>query len=293
VVVKASGLAAGKGVFVADTPEAARDAVAECLERRAFGEAGREVVIERCLTGEEVSAFAVTDGSTYRLLPAAQDHKRAYDDDRGPNTGGMGAYSPAPCFTAEVEEFVRRAVVERVLEGLRAEGLEYRGLLYAGLMLTAEGPRVLEFNVRFGDPETQAVLPRLGGDLGALLHAAARGELGNAPAAEPVHAAAACVVAAAADYPRAGSRGAAITGLEIARERGALVFHAGTAREHGRLVTAGGRVLAVTATGSSLEEAVAGAYRGVDSVHFEGMRFRTDIGRRALVAQGTEREERR
>ncbi len=282
LVVKASGLAAGKGVIMAETEAQALDAVEACFARREFGAAGDTVVVERKLVGEEASLFVLTDGTTFHLLPSAQDHKRAYDGDAGPNTGGMGAYSPAPIVTQTVREQVRRAVVEPVLAGLRDEGMPYRGLLYIGLMLTADGPQVLEFNVRFGDPETQAVLPRLGGDLAALLHQAGRGELDPRPLPEPAHAASACVVAAAADYPRAGSKGLPITGIEAARARGALVFHAGTARDGGRLVTSGGRVLNVVGVGKDLQQALAVAYAGIDAVRFEGMRYRRDIGYRAL-----------
>ncbi len=285
-VVKASGLAAGKGVTVAETPEEARAAAAACLAGSAFGEAGRTVVLEERLTGEEVSVFAITDGRTAHLLPGSQDHKRAYDGDTGPNTGGMGAYSPAPLLTPALLEAIRGEAVEPTLEGLRADGLDYRGLLYLGIMVTAAGPRVLEYNVRFGDPETEAVLPRLGYDLGAVLLAAARGELGRDPLPEPRHAAAACVVAAARDYPRAGARGLPITGLEEAREGGALVFHAGTAMENGVLTAAGGRVLTVAGVGDGLAEALRVAYRGLDALHFEGMRCRRDIGRRALGREG-------
>ncbi len=281
LVVKASGLAAGKGVTVAASEEEAIQAARECLRNRAFGDAGAIVVLERRLTGPEASVFVITDGRDYRLLPASQDHKRAYDGDTGPNTGGMGAYSPAPVLSAAVMAAVRKRVIEPTLEGLRAEARPYRGLLYVGLMLTEDGPRVLEYNVRFGDPETQAVLPRLGYDLGGVLLAAARGELGRVELPEPAHAAGACVVAAAGDYPRGGSRGEPITGIEAARERGALVFHAGTALAGGAPATAGGRILAVAGTGATLSEALATAYAGVGEIHFEGMRYRSDIGRGA------------
>jgi phosphoribosylamine--glycine ligase len=282
LVVKASGLAAGKGVLMAETEAEALDAVEACFVRREFGVAGSTVVLERKLIGEEASLFVLTDGERFHLLPSAQDHKRAFDGDAGPNTGGMGAYSPAPIVTEAVREQVRRTVVEPVLAGLRDEGMPYRGLLYVGLMLTAEGPQVLEFNVRFGDPETQAVLPRLGGDVAAMLLQAARGELESGSLPEPAHAASACVVATAADYPRAGSKGLPITGIEAARACGALVFHAGTALEAGRLVTSGGRVLNVVGVGGDLRQALAVAYAGVDALHFEGMRYRRDIGHRAL-----------
>jgi phosphoribosylamine--glycine ligase len=240
------------------------------------------VVLERMLVGEEASLFVITDGTRYRILPGSQDHKRAYDADRGPNTGGMGAYSPAPVLDEALTAEVERTVVRPTLDGLREDGIPYRGLLYVGLMITAEGPQVLEYNVRFGDPETQAVLPRLDEDLGALLQAAARGELAEGTGAATRAGAAACVVAAAGDYPRSGSRGLPIEGVEAAREAGALVFHAGTAREGDRLVTAGGRVFGVVGRGADLGEALAVAYRAIAHIQFDGVRYRRDIGRRAL-----------
>jgi phosphoribosylamine--glycine ligase len=286
VVVKASGLAAGKGVTVAETVDEARRAAQDSLEANAYGDAGSTVVLEKKLEGEEVSLFVLTDGRRYHLLPSAQDHKRAYDGDAGPNTGGMGAYSPAPALDPELLALVEETMVRRTLAGLAAEGIPYRGLLYLGLMLTPDGPRVLEYNVRFGDPETQAVLPRLGWDLGSVLLAAARGELGEDPLPAPAHAAAACVVAAAGDYPRSGSRGAPIAGLDDAERAGALVFHAGTARRDGGIVTAGGRVLNLVGVGDDLRSAVETAYRGIAAVGFDGMRYRRDIAARALVGVG-------
>jgi len=282
IVIKASGLAAGKGVVVADSLEEAQRACRAFLIERAFGDAGSTVVIEQKLLGEEVSVLAITDGTRMYVLPAAQDHKRALDGDQGPNTGGMGAYSPAPIFTADLAREARANVLEPTLSGLQAEGIAFRGVLYAGLMITADGPRVLEYNVRFGDPETQAILPRLKGlDLGRLLFDAAQGEL-EAELPVPTVAASACVVAAARDYPRQGSRGEVITGVEAALGTGALVFHAGTALENGRLVTAGGRVLNVVGAGDSLTEALAIAYQGLEHIHFEGIRYRRDIAHRAL-----------
>jgi phosphoribosylamine--glycine ligase len=283
LVVKASGLAAGKGVFVADTEAEVDEALTACFDARAFGDAGGTVVLEEKLTGEEASVFVVTDGDAYHLFPASQDHKRAFDGDAGPNTGGMGAYSPAPVMTPAMTEHVEETVIRPVLDGLRRDGIAYRGLLYVGLMLTETGPQVLEFNVRFGDPETQAVLPRLGWDLGTLFLDTARGRLSREPLPPPRHPAAACVVAAGADYPRSGSRGAPITGIPAAEATGALVFHAGTAAgTDGTLVTAGGRVLNVVARGDTLRGAVDAAYAAVEAIHFEGMRFRRDIGHRAL-----------
>ncbi len=286
IVVKASGLAAGKGVTVAGTVEEARTAARAALEGSAFGAAGAEVVLEERLVGEEVSVFAITDGRDHHILPGSRDHKRALDGDRGPNTGGMGAVSPAAILAPALLEEIGRTMVEPTLEGLLREGTAFCGLLYFGVMVTAEGPKLLEYNVRFGDPETQAVLPRLGGDLALTLLAAGRGELAGASTDPPTHPAAACVVAAARDYPRSGARGLPITGIERARERGALVFHAGTAVGEGGLVTAGGRVLNVVGVGDTLDAALRTAYAGIDEIHFEGMRYRADIGGRTPGAAG-------
>ena len=282
LVVKASGLAAGKGVVVAETKEEASEALAACFTRNAFGEAGRTVVLEEKLEGEEASVFVVTDGRHHHLLPGSQDHKRAFDGDRGPNTGGMGAYSPAPVLTPSRLREIEEHIVVPTLAGLRKEGVDYRGLLYFGLMMTAAGPKLLEYNVRFGDPETQAVLPRLGYDVGELLYQAAIGELDEAPLPEPAFAAAACVVAATGDYPRSSTKGLPVEGIEEARAGGALVFQAGTSRKEGRLVTAGGRVLSVVGRGDSLAEALDRAYEGIAAVRFKGMRYRRDIGARAV-----------
>jgi len=282
VVVKASGLAAGKGVVVAESVDEARAACQSFLVERVFKDAGSTVVIEQKLDGEEVSVLAVTDGARLYVLPSAQDHKRALDGDQGPNTGGMGAYSPAPMLTDTLAREVRARILEPTLSGLLAEGITFRGVIYVGIMMTAEGPQVLEYNVRFGDPETQAILPRLLGlDLGQLLFDAARGKL-EAEQPVPTVGACACVVAAARDYPRQGSRGERISGVEEALASGALVFHAGTAIENGQLVTAGGRVLDVVGTGDSLSEALDLAYRGLEHIAFDGMRYRRDIGHRAL-----------
>lgn len=286
LVVKASGLAAGKGVILAGTDAEARAAVHSCMQEKAFGEAGLTVVLERKLLGEEMSLFVLTDGTRIHVLPSSRDHKRAYDGDQGPNTGGMGAYSPAPDLEPALASEIENAVVARSLEGLAADGIAFRGLLYIGLMLTAEGPRVLEYNVRFGDPETQAVLPRLDWDWGEVFGEIAAGEFRTTPP-EPVHAASACVVGAAADYPAKGSKGAPITGVREAERTGAIVFHAGTALDGENLVTAGGRVLNVVGRGDSLEDAVTRAYTGIEKVHFVGMRYRRDIGR-SPAAQSSE-----
>jgi phosphoribosylamine--glycine ligase len=282
IVVKADGLAAGKGVTVATTVPEAEAAVRACFEG-AFGEAGRTVVIEECLVGEEASILALTDGRTFIPLASSQDHKRVGDGDTGPNTGGMGAYSPAPVVTEALWETLRREVLDRFVAGCRQEGLDYRGVIYAGIMVTAAGPKVLEFNVRFGDPETQAVLMRLDSDLAEALVATADARLDDVRLAwspDP----AVCVVMASAGYPGTYAKGMAISGLEAAAATGAVVFHAGTAADaQGRLVTHGGRVLGVTARGPTLRAAVDKAYRAVDCISWEGAFCRRDIAHRALA----------
>jgi phosphoribosylamine--glycine ligase len=288
LVVKADGLAAGKGVVVAQDPESAVEVARDMLGGRAFGAAGARIVVEECLVGREVSFFVLSDGERGLDLAACQDYKRAEDGDRGPNTGGMGAYAPS----AWLEEGVRRALVEGVarktIEGLAAEGRPYRGVLFVGVMLTASGPQVLEYNVRFGDPETQVLLPRLAGDWLPLLLGAARGDLSGAQA-HWKDAAAVCVVLASRGYPGRHATGYIIEGVEEAeREEGVEVFHAGTALDGaGRLVGAGGRVLDVVALGDGLAQARERAYRGVRRIHSEGLRHREDIAADALAgAQG-------
>lgn len=282
IVVKADGLAAGKGVIVASSVAEAEQAIADIMERRVFGAAGDRVVIEECLPGEEASVMAITDGQTYRLLASAQDHKRVFDGDRGPNTGGMGAYSPAPVVSAQWEPAIHE-IFQRTLAGLRARGITYRGVLYAGLMMTVEGPKVLEFNCRFGDPETQAVLPRLASDLVEAIEACLTGTLASCTLRWHPHAAV-CVVMASAGYPGDYRRGDVIEGLPaVAGLANVCVFHAGTKRDGmGRLVTDGGRVLGVTAWDDDLAAATARAYRAVAHVQFAGAQYRRDIAARAL-----------
>ena len=284
VVVKADGLAAGKGVVVAPDRETANRAVRAAMEERQFGEAGARVVLEECLVGPEVSFFAICDGRRAAALMSAQDHKRVFDGDEGPNTGGMGAFAPSPLVDAPMRERIMRDIVDPVVEGLRAEGHEYRGFLYAGLMLTCDGPKVIEFNVRFGDPEAQVVIPMIDGDLAPRLAAAADGALDPAPVAfrpQP-HVG---VVLAAAGYPGPIARGSRIHGLESAAGLAdVLVFHAGTAGEGNEIVTAGGRVLTVVGRGPTYEAAIARAYEGVSRISFDGMHYRRDIGRKALPA---------
>ena len=284
LVIKADGLAAGKGVVIASDRAEAEAVVGAMMTGRRFGAAGERVVLEECLVGEEASYFVLADGTSCVTLSSAQDHKRIFDGDQGPNTGGMGAFSPSPRLTPDVERKVLDEVVRPVLAGMEAEGRPYRGFLYVGLMLTASGPKVIEFNVRFGDPEAQVVLPMLDEDLSWLLAAAATGVLPSRPArfrAEP-HVG---VVLAAAGYPDAPRSGDVISGLDAAAaEPGALVFHAGTIRRDGQILTAGGRVLTIVGRAATYQAAVDAAYRAVSKVHFEGMQYRTDIGRRAIAA---------
>ncbi len=283
IVIKADGLAAGKGVVVCTSHEEAQATVIEMLRGDRFGEAGRTVVVEDFLRGEEASVFVLTDGFHYHVFPSAQDHKRVGDGDRGPNTGGMGAYAPAPVASPKVIESVRREIIEPTLNGMRAEGHAYRGFLYCGLMILDGKPSVVEFNCRMGDPEAQVVLPLLETDLVDALEAVAENRLAEIPF-KATSDAAACVVLASEGYPDSYAKGFEITGVEQAEDvDGAMVFQAGTAHENGRLVTDGGRVLAVTGCGSTLEDALDRAYKGVSRVSFHGMHYRSDIGQKGLV----------
>ena len=282
VVVKTDGLAAGKGAIVCASLDEADRAVALCLEDGAFGEAGRTVVVEEFMTGEEASFFALSDGVSALPFGAAQDHKTVWDGDRGPNTGGMGAYSPAPVFDAEVQERAMAEIVRPTIAALAKEGCPYQGVLYVGLMITSTGPRVVEFNCRFGDPECQAILPRLDQDLLPVLEAVAAGR-GLPASLAWRREASVCVVAASGGYPGPYDTGMPITGVEEAgRLAGVTVFHAGTARRDGALVTAGGRVLGVQALGEDIPGAIARAYAAMDRIAFSGMHARRDIGRRAV-----------
>ncbi len=281
-VVKADGLAAGKGVVVSQTYEEAEAALHNMLLDGEFGPAGRSVVVEERLDGQEVSLLAFTDGERIAPLAPAQDHKAAYDGDRGPNTGGMGAYAPAAVLTADLyQEAVDRVLVPAV-RGMAAEGRPYRGVLYAGLILTSSGLKTLEFNCRFGDPEAQVVLPLLEADLAEVLLSCTEARLDPA-AVRWGNGACVCVAVTSAGYPGRYSTGMPIEGIEEAERRGCLVFHAGTRHQDGRLVTAGGRVLGVTAAGPDLQTAIAVAYRGVVAIHFEGAHYRTDIGAKGLA----------
>ena len=285
VVVKADGLAAGKGVTVAESREVAEQALRECLVDLAFGPAGATVVIEEFLEGEELSIFCLTDGRSVLPLVPAQDFKRAYDGDEGPNTGGMGSYSPVPAAPADIVERAVKEVFEPVVRTLDAAGSPYVGCLYGGLMLTKDGPKVLEFNCRFGDPETQAVIPRLRSDLAELLLACTEQNLHHY---KPVWADEACVVVvlASGGYPGSYRKGVPIDGLdEASNVQGVEIFHAGTARRGGRIVTSGGRVLAVSSLGSNIAAARERAYEAVGRIQFEGMQYREDIAERAASMQ--------
>ena len=281
IVVKASGLAAGKGAIVCATEADAVTAVREILDERIFGDSGAQVVIEEFMEGEEASLFAICDGERYVNLVASQDHKPIGEGDTGPNTGGMGAYAPAPVLTPELIERTNREVTEPVLAELARRGAPYRGVLYVGLMVTEAGPKVVEFNCRFGDPETQVVLPLLHSDLLDLLLASARGDLSQAgPVKLDEKHAAVCVVMASGGYPGGYETGRPIEGASCAEE--VLVFHAGTALEGRQLVTGGGRVLAVTAIDVDIPAAVQAAYGAIEGIHFDDAYWRRDIGYRAL-----------
>ncbi len=285
LVVKADGLAAGKGVVIAADAQAAEAAVLEAMRGRKFGVAGDCLVLEECLQGPEVSFFVVCDGTRAVPLGTAQDHKRIFDDDRGPNTGGMGAFAPSPLVDASLEQRIMREVVARVVDGMAAEGSPYRGFLYVGLMLTVDGPKVIEFNVRLGDPEAQVVLSLVDEPMLPLFAAAARGELRQSTIALRRDTLVG-VVLASRGYPDSSESGRPIRGVDAAEEiRGVTVYHAGTALADGQLVTAGGRVLTVVGRGADYAEAIARAYAGVLQISFDGMQYRRDIGRKALTSE--------
>ena len=297
VVVKADGLAAGKGVIVAETTEQAEAAIDDMLVANKFGAAGTEVLLEEFLHGEECSILAMVDGENAVLLPSSQDHKRIFDGDKGPNTGGMGAYSPAPVVTSDKLPMIKEKIIMPVVRELKKRGITYRGILYAGLMVNDEnanphGPiaksgstvNVVEFNARFGDPETEAVLPRLGGRFAtALLHAATGCLKDEDIVVKPE--AAATVIISSAGYPGSYEKGKEMSGFEAAAAAGALVFHCGSKAVDGKIVTAGGRVLSVTGMGATLREAVDTAYAGVKEISFDGMFYRKDIAHRAFERQ--------
>jgi phosphoribosylamine--glycine ligase len=288
IVIKASGLAGGKGAVVCMTLPEAESALNSMLGPKAvFGAAGSEVVMEEFMDGEEASVFALCDGDDFVILPTAQDHKRIGDGDTGPNTGGMGAYAPAPIMTSELLSETARLVIRPTLDGMRKEGMPYRGILYVGLMMTSQGPKVVEFNCRFGDPETQVVLPILQEDLLDLILASLDGTLKHKTVAPPKEWAA-VVVMASKGYPGPYETGIPISGLEtVSQVPGAHAIHAGTKRLNGKLVTAGGRVLGMVGQGPTLQEAIRIAYAGTAQAEFPGARFRGDIGKKGLARLGS------
>lgn len=282
LVVKAEGLAGGKGVSVCNTKEEAVSAITEIMDKRIFGDAGNRVIIEECLQGEEVSILAFSDGERVIPLVPSQDHKRIYDNDQGGNTGGMGAYSPVPTITEELSLQIQKEILEPTIKGMAKEGAPYRGILYAGLMLTGTGPKVLEFNVRFGDPETQVILPRLESDLMEPILATITGDISHLQL-QWTERACVCVVLASGGYPEKYEKGFVIEGLDkVGEMEDAIVFHAGTKIDNGKCVTNGGRVLGVTALGNTLEDAIDLSYQAVERIDFKDKHFRKDIAKRAL-----------
>lgn len=291
VVVKADGLAAGKGVMICNSTEEARNAINSIMIERRFGDSGRKVVLEERLVGEEATYMAIVDTeSRYFIpLPSSQDHKRAFDSDEGPNTGGMGAYSPAPVISPEIDETIRTRIVPRFIEGMRAEGIVFKGTLYLGLMIIDRLPYVLEFNIRFGDPELQPILVRLSSDLFPYLQGCVEGRLDEIEEASWLDDAAVCVVMASAGYPGKYEKKKLIRGLDkVGRMSNVHVFHAGTARRNREVITNGGRVLGVTALGSSISNAIKRTYEAVSEISWEGEFHRTDVGAKALKHVSTD-----
>lgn len=281
IVVKADGLALGKGVVVASTIEEAKNAVIEMMEGGKFGKSGARVLIEECMVGREVTVLCFCDGKTIRPMPASQDHKRVFDGDKGPNTGGMGAFAPSPLYTEEIAERTEKEILIPTLNAMNSEGFTFKGVLYVGLMLTKDGPKVVEYNARFGDPETQVVLPLLESDLFAIMRAVREGRLAEMDIRWKKESAA-CIVLASGGYPEKYESGKLISGLEDAEAAGATVYHAGTKKTDAGYVTAGGRVLGVTALGDTLADAVHSAYAAAEKIHFEGAHMRRDIGSRDM-----------
>ncbi len=282
IVVKADGLAAGKGVFVCKTVSEAKKALSDIMVKRLFGDSGNRVVIEECLEGEEVSIIVITDGENIVPLASTQDHKRIYDDDEGQNTGGMGAYSPAPVAEGGIIKDTLVSIINPVILGMKERGTPFKGVLYAGIMITKNGPYVLEFNVRFGDPETQAIFPRMKGDLVDLIEASIDRRLDSVENQWDVRSCV-CVVCASGGYPGKYEKGKSITGLEEAEAlKDVVLFHAGTKKTNAGFATTGGRVLGITALGNCIEDAINKAYQAAEKIHFDGIHYRRDIGRRAL-----------
>ena len=285
-VVKADGLAQGKGVIVAKTVDEAISAVELIMEKRIFGEAGKRIIVEDCLEGEEASIIVITDSKEILELASSQDHKRVFDHDQGPNTGGMGAYSPAPVVNENLFKEILEKIIYRIIDGLVRENIIYQGALYAGIMITKDGPKVLEFNVRFGDPETQAILPRMESDLLEAMLAVSEGKLNKFKKFDSWKwrsQSCVCVVCASKGYPGSYEKGKEIFGLEqLKNMKDIIVFHAGTKKEGNRILTNGGRVLGVTGLGNNLKEAITHTYQAVNKIHFEGMHYRKDIGFKGL-----------
>lgn len=281
IVVKADGLALGKGVVVAATIEEAKNAVIEMMEGGKFGRSGARVLIEECMVGREVTVLCFCDGKTIRPMPASQDHKRVFDGDKGLNTGGMGAFAPSPLYTEEIAERTEKEILLPTLNAMNSEGFTFKGVLYVGLMLTKDGPKVVEYNARFGDPETQVVLPLLESDLFVIMRAVREGRLAETDIRWKKESAA-CIVLASGGYPEKYESGKLISGLEDAEAAGATVYHAGTKKTDAGYVTAGGRVLGVTALGDTLADAVHSAYAAAEKIHFEGAHMRRDIGSRDM-----------
>ncbi|HLA50296.1 MAG TPA: phosphoribosylamine--glycine ligase [Thermodesulfovibrionia bacterium] len=282
IVIKADGLAAGKGVFVAASVEESIDALKLIIKERAFGSAGDKVIVEQCLKGEEASFMVLTDGKTFIPLATSQDHKTVFDNDKGPNTGGMGAYSPAPIITKSIEADIMKNIIKPVIKGLTKERINYRGIIYAGLMICDGKPYVLEFNCRFGDPEAQPVLMRLDSDLFDALKATSEGKLKDIKLSWK-NDASVCVVLTSKGYPGSYGKGKVIKGLDSLKNRDDLmVFHAGTSMDDKDFVTSGGRVLGVTALGKDIRSAKENAYQAIKKIHFDGMHYRKDIGDKAI-----------
>ncbi len=282
VVVKADGLAQGKGVIISENPRDAQNVLAEIMHKKVFGSAGDRVVIEQFLDGEEASCMVFVDGMNFQLMASAQDHKRVFDNDLGPNTGGMGAYAPAPVFTDEIRKKTEERIIRPMIDGLLKEGIVYKGVLYAGLMIVKGEPLVIEFNCRFGDPETQVVLPLLKSDLVDIAENVIGGTLDKFKI-EWYNKSAVCVVLASGGYPGSYEKGKEITGLKDAETiQGVTVFHAGTVMKEGRCLTSGGRVLGVTAVGGDIKASIDAVYKAVEKIKFDKIHFRKDIGHRAL-----------
>lgn len=282
-VIKADGLALGKGVIIPETLEEAENGVREIMEDKIFGESGNNVVVEEFLTGPEVSVLAFTDGKCVKPMVSSMDHKRALDGDKGLNTGGMGTVSPNPYYTADIAKECMEKIFIPTIDAMNKEGRTFKGCLYFGLMLTPKGPKVIEYNCRFGDPETQVVLPRLKTDIIDIFEAINNGTLAELDI-EWADEACACIIAASGGYPKSYPKGIEITGLENGQKDGVIVYHAGTAIKDGKLVTSGGRVLGVTALGSDLQQALDKAYAALGEIHFDNMHFSHDIGKKALAA---------